>query len=248
MRCSAIGEDLYEYQFEPESGKPYGFNLYVLTAGRRALLIDTAYETQAADVWAALQSMGYSLGVVLVSHFHPDHVSGLAVLPKATVWGSEHYLLTLGEPRFESGELFPPVEALRDGSSRRFGSFRLSFRAAPGHTPCSLYTIIDRGTVHVADNLMAANDGTPILPWAPFDAVEAHIRSLEALKALTPEVLLLAHGRRIEGGAAINREIEDRLSYLRAVQDGHGECSVEEATADCSRRFLCEHWHIRRTS
>jgi len=247
MRRTEIGDRLFEYQFDPAPDRVYGFNLYALVADREALLIDSAYAQQAAEVRADLRSMGCSVVVVLLSHFHPDHISGVEALPEAAVWGSERYLMTLGEARPEERIPFPPVERLRSGASRRFGPFTLTFESAPGHSPCSLYTIINRTTIHVADNLMAANDGSPILPWAPYEAVGAHIRSLERLKALAPELVLLAHGRRIEGDEAIAAEIGDRLSYLRAVQEGDGDWSVDAATAGCTRRFLCEHWHIRRS-
>jgi glyoxylase-like metal-dependent hydrolase (beta-lactamase superfamily II) len=246
MRRTVIVEDLYEYQFEPEPGKAYGFNLYVLLNGPDALLIDTAYAPQAAAVLADLRAQRRTVKRVLISHFHPDHITGLKTVPDVHIWGSRDYPLTLHDAPSEIRNALPPVEVLDDGDVRRFGTFTLAFRSAPGHTPCSLQTTIDGKVVHVADNLMAANDGTPILPWAPFDGVGAHVRSLERLAATAPEVVLLAHGKRIAGGAAIRSEIEDRLRYLRAVRDGKGDRSVEEATAGCSRRFLCEHWHIRR--
>ena len=245
MRRTAIDKDLHEYQFDPEPGKDYGFNLYVLMDGRNALLIDTAYEEQAAEVLADLNSRGYSLGQVIISHFHPDHVSGLRALPTVAVWAGEKHSLTLDEYPVEERDKFPPVQGLADAAGMQFGSFKLTFREAPGHTLCSIYTIINDRYVHVADNLMAGNDGTPVLPWAEFEQVGAHIQSLEMLKELDPKVLLLSHGKRIVGEEAIAAEIEDRLMYLRAVRDGNGEISVEEATAGCSRRFLCERWHIR---
>jgi len=246
MRRTVFDDDLYEYQFDPEPGKEYGFNLYAFMDGQSALLIDTAYGEQAAEVLADLNSRGYSLGQVIISHFHPDHVSGLKALPKVAVCAGEKYRLTLDEYPVEERDKFPLVQGLADATSMQFGSFKLTFREAPGHTLCSIYTIINDRYVHVADNLMASNDGTPVLPWAEFEQVGAHIKSLEMLKELKPKVLLLSHGKRIVGEEAIAAEIEDRLKYLRAVMEGDGEISVEEATAGCSRRFLCERWHIRR--
>ena len=49
MICSLIGPNLYQYQFPPEEGHLYGFNLYALLSGDEALLIDTAYKEQAAE-------------------------------------------------------------------------------------------------------------------------------------------------------------------------------------------------------
>lgn len=246
MRRTVIDKNLYEYQFDPEPGKEYGFNLYALVDGRNAFLIDTAYEEQAAEVLADLNSKGHLLERVLISHFHPDHVSGLKALPKVAVWAGEKYSLTLDEYPAEERDKFPLVQGLADAARMQFGSFKLTFREAPGHSLCSIYTIINGRHIHVADNLMASNGGTPILPWAEFEQVGEHIKSLQMLKELAPKVLLLSHGKRIVGEQSIAVEIEDRLKYLRAVMDGDGEISVEEATAGCLRRFLCERWHIRR--
>ena len=85
-----------------------------------------------------------------------------------------------------------------------------------------------------------------MLPWAEFEHVAEHIRSLQMLAAMTPKVLLLGHGRSIVGKEAIAEEIGDRLTYLQAVLERNGDATVEEATAGCSTRFLCEHWHVRR--
>jgi glyoxylase-like metal-dependent hydrolase (beta-lactamase superfamily II) len=99
--------------------------------------------------------------------------------------------------------------------------------------------------VHVGDNLMAADDGTPLLPWAELEYVGDHIRSLQLLQELRPPVLLLSHGPSISGEPAISEAIDDRLRYLQAVWETQGAISFEQATAHCSCRFLGERWHIR---
>jgi glyoxylase-like metal-dependent hydrolase (beta-lactamase superfamily II) len=246
MIRTAIDDNLYQYQFAPEPGKAYGFNLYVLVDGQDALVIDTAYEEQATSVMEDLRGRGYAVKHVIISHFHPDHISGLKAFHEAVVWGSERYRLTMDDYPIEEQEKLPPVQTVTDSSGFRFGPFELAFRLAPGHSPCTICTTINNRYIHVADNLMASNDGEPILPWAEFEHLEKHIRSLVLLKELAPEVVLLAHGKPIEGKQNIDDEIEDRLRYLRAVKEGGGKVSVEEATAGCSRRFLCEHWHVQR--
>ena len=238
-------DGLYQYQFPPNEGDVYGFNLYALLSEKQALLIDTAYEQQAADVLADLVANDYTVEHILISHFHPDHTSGLTTLPSATVWGSNQYPLSLNDYYTpEAQQSLPAVQGLSESFVLEFTPFTLTFRPAPGHSRCSLYTIIDDHYIHVADNLMATNDGRPLLPWAPLDQVENHIQSLELLKELEPQVVLLAHGRSIEGGLAIHAAIDDRIKYLQIVLETNGKATFEEATAPCSRPFIGKEWHI----
>ncbi len=249
MNRTLITDNLYQYQFPPEEGKQYGFNLYALASGEKVLLIDTAYEQQAAEALVDLVSNGYGLEHILISHFHPDHISGLNVLPAATVWGSDQYAATLDEHYAPQEQLsFSPVQTLSESSRLEFGAFTLSFRSAPGHSCCSMFTIIDEHCIHVADNLIAANDGTPILPWSPLDQMDDHIRSLQLLKELQPQVVLLGHGKSIAGEAAICAEIDDRLKYLYAVRETNGAATFEEATTRCSCRFLYREWHASNSA
>jgi len=240
-----VADGLYQYQFPPNEGEMYGFNLYALLSKKQALLIDTAYEQQAAEVLADLVANDYTIEHILISHFHPDHVSGLKALPTATVWGSDQYALSLDDYySSQAQQSLPPVQGLSNSFVLEFHPFTLTFRLAPGHSPCSMYTIIDNRYIHVADNLMATNDGTPLLPWAPLDQVENHIQSLQLLKELQPQMVLLAHGQSIEGGLAIHAAIDDRIKYLQVVWETNGEATFEEATAHCSRPFVGKGWHI----
>ena len=134
---------------------------------------------------------------------------------------------------------------MEDLGSVTFGKFTLRFLPAPGHSDCTIYTIIDERYVHVADNLMASNDGVPILPWALFDEVPAHIRSLEKLGEFKNHTLLLSHGQSITG-ESVAVEVDSRLKYLRAVLEGEGEISYEQAVKDCACDFLHSEWHIRK--
>jgi glyoxylase-like metal-dependent hydrolase (beta-lactamase superfamily II) len=247
LKKTLIEGNFYQYQFPPRPDHPkelWGFNFFVLVHDQEALIIDTGFAEHAAAVKADLIQSGIELRKVILSHFHHDHIMGLSVLPGVVVWGSERWPVE-DEAPFATWEKLLPIRALNDTASLKFGTFSLNFRLAPGHSPCSLYTIINSRYVHVADNLMATNEGAPILPWAEFKDVGEHIRSLELLQDLAPEIVLLGHGKSITGQDPIREEIDNRLKYLRAVRDGNGEFSVEQATVDCTCRFLCERWHIQ---
>jgi len=238
METILIEKNFLLYQFPPRPEQPqehWGTNIYALLHAKQALLIDSGFPEHASAVRADLAKAGYEVQLILLSHFHSDHILGLKSFPGIEAWGSAAAL-----PVRE-----PPFRGITGETTLEFGEFTLTFRPAPGHSPCSMFTVINRRFVHVGDNLIAANDGTPILPWAEFKDVSDHIRSLEALPDLEPVLALPGHGKPFPGGDALREETENRLKYLRAVRDGEGRVSVEQATAGCTRPFLC-YWHIQR--
>ena len=246
-----IGERIAQYRCPPESGKHYGFNLTVLLdeGERRALLIDTAYEKQAEAVLAELAARGIELAGVIVSHFHPDHVMGLKALPRVPVYGSARFEETVCHyTDEEERKLFKPTEPVTDDTRCTFGRFDLSFRLAPGHSPCSMYTLIGDRFLHVADNIMTSPTGQDVLPWATFDLIQDHIRSLETLREFGARTLLLSHGVVLDDERAIDAAIANRVSYFRAVLEGGGTISYEEASEGCTCDFLHREWLIRKES
>lgn len=249
MERLQVSEGIVQYRFPPESGKHYGFNLTALLDGkaRRAVLIDTAYEAQAATAYADLTQRGFDLSGVIVSHFHPDHVMGLKALPRTSVYASARYEETL---RYYTDaaerRALTPTDPVVDGTQRTFGPFELAFRLAPGHSPCSMYTIIGDRFLHVADNIMTSNAGQDILPWAAYDLIDDHIRSLEGLREFLPRTFLLGHGVVLDDERTILAAIDNRVTYFRAVLAGEGRLPYEEVVAECSCDFLHKEWMIRR--
>lgn len=245
MQKIQIAPQLRLYRFPPEDNQAYGFNLYTLYNGRDVLLIDTGYPQHASRVLDELAAEGRRLQVVLLSHFHDDHLLGLSVLPEASLWGSEHYRQTLSlYPPAEDLSPFVPDRSLRDEDEVAFGQHQLRFLAAPGHSACGLFVVIDERWVHIGDSLMATNDGWPLCPWAAYEDVSDFIATLEKLRRFQNAVLLPGHGPVIQGREQILERIENALAYLRAVQDNQGRASFAEANAGCSIPFTQENWHI----
>jgi len=247
MLRTELADGIVRYRFPPHEGKHYGFNLIALLdeENRRALLLDTGYEEHASAVLHDLQEREYTLRTVVLSHFHPDHVLGLRALPEAELVGSPRYEETLQAygPRDEWAEFIPSLTP-RGDSAIRFGPFDLRFQPAPGHSPCSQYTLIDGAFVHVADNIMTSNDGRDILPWAAFDLAPDHIASLERLRCSIDRTFLLSHGLELDDRAVKEAAIENRVRYFRNVLESNGRATYEEATVECECGFLHREWLI----
>ncbi len=232
MIVDNIENNLFNYRFPEEEGFLYGFNLYALINGNDVLLIDSAFSSQARQVKKDLTSKGLRLTHVLLTHFHPDHVAGLIALDaEITVLGSPEYEKTLTK------DIPQRVTAVSFSDGFQFGDFNLAFTPAPGHSACSILIDINGKYLHAGDNLMSRYDGKAILPWVEFSELANHISSLEMLKEMNRDRIILGHGPELFGRKEVSQAIDDRLNYLKAVFDTAGKCSHKEATAGCSCEF-----------
>ncbi len=244
MDILTLHPNLICYQFPPKPGKHYGYNIYALLAGQEALLIDSAYQVQAEAVRQHLNANGITPRLVVVSHFHDDHIYGLKVLPGVCILGSPYYQTTLDlycDPAEQAS--FHPHRTPVDGETLTFGDFQLRFLIVPGHAVCNLFTLIDDSWLHIGDEIMTDNQGHPILPWVERSRLAEHIASLERLKDFRRCTLLPSHGVALHGEEAILEAIEERLSYLRAVEASPVPISYPQASAACRLPFLHAEWH-----
>lgn len=246
-----IAEDLLVYRFPPMEGKHYGFSLYALLDpdSPDVLLIDTAYEEQSQQVLKDLEDRGKRVTQVVLSHYHPDHILGLDALGEVYVYGSPRCQETLGlYSKEDNAQRFAPSVEVDEEEAWTFGKRSLRFMLAPGHSPCSMYTLIDEAYVHVADNVMTSNEGQDILPWASWELIDAHIDSLQALRELSSRTFLLSHGIEIRDAVQAEAAIDNRITYFQNVLAGDGRLEFEDVVRGCSCDFLHKEWLIRQES
>ena len=112
---------------------------YVLVRGSEAAVVDTGTPGSAADIGAALQTLGVGwdeVRHVILTHSHGDHVGGLGEVlgeaPTAMTYAGEGDIDAISSPN--------PLTAVGDGDE----VLGLEVIETPGHTPGSI-SVLDTG-------------------------------------------------------------------------------------------------------
>ena len=153
----------------------YAFLIHDSASGATAV-VDVP---DAAPILAALQTRGWRLTDILITHHHDDHIAGVPALRDATgakVWGAA-----------ADAHRLPPLDhALAEGDSVTIGAETATVIDVSGHTMGHIaFHFPGSGLAFTADSLMAAGcgrlfEGSPETMWA----------SLSKLAALPSETLI----------------------------------------------------------
>ncbi len=180
---------------------PLATNVYLLgdPATREALAIDTAIPS-AAWIGERLAARGWTLKLIVSTHYHWDHVGDNAAVQAATGapiachaldrHGLEHPQ-PLGAP-FPIPPSVPAVELAERGRIR-FGSILLQVLHTPGHTEGSVCLVAeDDGLLFSGDTLFRGGWGRVDLPGGSADAMVSSLARLALLD--DPLRVLPGHG------------------------------------------------------
>jgi glyoxylase-like metal-dependent hydrolase (beta-lactamase superfamily II) len=180
---------------------PIATNLYVLgdEASGEAIAIDTA--TPCVEwLTATLAERGWSLKIIVSTHWHWDHIGDNAAAQEAT--GAQIAAHTLDRALIEApppnAAPFPippsvPAIELAEGSKIRFGAIELDVLHTPGHTQGSvcLMSAADR-LLFTGDTLFTGSWGRTDLPGG---SDEQMVDSLARLATLADDLRALpGHG------------------------------------------------------
>ncbi len=232
MKTTRINDYIYQYEFvEDEENPLYVVNITVILDEGRALIIDTAFSQHGQMVVKVLKEKGFRPEIVVLSHFHPDHICGAKEFKDCEFIGSAFYKYNFDNCKewCPGHEFIEPTILIEDAKTLKFGKHNISFIHTPGHCGCSIVTIINHEIIHVGDLIMKTRDGKKMLPYISQDGnFQEHIESLYKILNLNCSVMLLSHGDYIMGKRKIKEEIEARLYYLIKVKESSTMLRLEE--------------------
>ncbi len=245
-----IEPNILQYVFvESEDNQDIEVNITVLLCVDKALVIDTGFPLHAKQVKNDLLNKNIEVEKVVLSHYHPDHAAGASEFENVVLGCSSHYK----ENCKKCSEVWDPENnyrepdiVIKNNTEWHFGDFKLTFIEAPGHSKCSLITLINDTLAHVGDLLMSNDENKPIIPYISEDGnFNEHVNSLEKIRALNVESLLLSHGKTICGKIEIEREISKREHYLRSVIKSDGKADIESILTGGSNNWSYIEWHSK---
>jgi hydroxyacylglutathione hydrolase len=166
------------------TGGAFAENTYLVTceATGSAVLVDPG--AAAGDALAAARQAGATVGAILLTHAHIDHVEGLGLAKRET--GAPVYLHPADLPLYGAApaqaewfgmrmEPLPPVDReLADGDVLGFGACELGVRFTPGHAPGHV-VFVGEGFALVGDTVFLGSIGRTDLPGGDLRTLLASI-------------------------------------------------------------------------
>jgi glyoxylase-like metal-dependent hydrolase (beta-lactamase superfamily II) len=238
-------DNLYQYFFNVEDDIKI-INAFACIDGdrKKALLIDVPYPETAEMVKKDLENDGIQVETIILSHFHPDHVSGCPVFSGCAIYASQHY-----EENFENCQRWRPdltfarpTHLLKEGESMVFGSFSFRFLESPGHSRCGLLTLINDDVLHIGDLMMFDGEYRPTIPYiAMGGGFKQHIDSLERIKRLEFDTMIIPHGPTLNDQNEITEHVDDRIYYLNRVLTSKGTLPL----AVCLKKDISHYTHTQ---
>lgn len=150
-----------------------GTNTWLVDAGPVVAVIDPGPDEDAHLAALDRRLAGRTVGVVLVTHSHPDH------LPLAERFARPHHASVRRYPE------------LNDGDVVRVGTLNLVALYTPGHSADHLcFHIAQDGAVFTGDLILG--QGSSMVTYPEGD-VAAYLRSLDRLASLRPRILYPGH-------------------------------------------------------
>ena len=194
----------------------------VLFTDGRLVLVDTSVDPGAKDIFAYLKKVGHAakdLATIVLTHTHPDHVSGLAAIKAEAVAAkvavhqddADYVARTKDYPGPPGRQRHTPVPVdVRLEDQQRYEGFLVIH--APGHTPGSIALLDMERKVLVAGDAMNHERGLgPMSDQYNIDP-RAHRQSIKKLANYEYDVILFGHGAPIaKGGAAQVRALASSL-------------------------------------
>jgi len=150
-----------------------GTNTWIVDAGPVVAVIDPGPDDERHLDALNKRLAGKTVGVVLVTHSHPDH------LPLAERFATPHHASVRRHPE------------LHDGDVVRVGNLNITALYTPGHSADHLSFLLDDDRAVFTGDLILGQ-GSSMVTYPEGD-VAAYLRSLDRLAALAPRMLFPGH-------------------------------------------------------
>lgn len=186
-------------------------NCYLLAdrSTRRAVMVDPGEEPRL--FLAELDTRGWALSAVWLTHAHIDHIMGVAAVKEAT--GVPVFLHPADRGLYDGlsrqGEWMgltletppPPDEELCEGQRLRLGDHEFTVRHTPGHSPGSV-SFVGPGIVLGGDVLFNGSIGRTDLPGGDLATL---MHSLQAVFLALPDSTVVYSGHGPETTIGVER-------------------------------------------
>ena len=187
--------------------------------------VDDAHQRKLIRKIEAMVADGATLRAILLTHHHPDHVGGAAVLSRHFGVPVRAHALTYSQLPDQD---FIRGEALDDGDTIPLGTapdgspdWRLEVVHTPGHARDHLCFIDSRYRAAIVGDMLSTISTIIIDP--PEGHMATYMRSLERLLSLPMTTLYPAHGpAQREGHALIAQYIAHRQAREQKILDALG--------------------------
>lgn len=241
MKRIEISQNVYQYSFDCEE-RSFSDNIYVVHKNKKAMIIDTAFEENAAKVRADLEELGISPETVVISHFHDDHILGNRIFKDCHFYVHPVYAQQV-EYRDIVKRTFSEckkISFVQNGMNLKVDELDIEIFFAPGHHISGLTIFIDKKIVFVNDLIIYSNDGKMVIPYIDSGStIEEHISSLQFVNDLEPEILISGHGP-IINKSQIKDNIDQRVYYLEKLNKIGSEADIK----DCLPQELSKYSHV----
>lgn len=180
---------------------------------------DSAEHIAAIESFA--RSRGARIGEIVVTHAHPDHVTGVCAL--AQTYGAQ--VLSKADDTLREGRIALCANTLQ---ARVF--------SLPGHSSDSVALLLENGRALVSGDIFFAR-GWSVIP-APDGNLAAYFDTLTRIRTLVEQgevrIVLPGHREVMDASCALRRLDEyaahrrKRLCEVRAAMEAVGSCDVEK--------------------
>jgi glyoxylase-like metal-dependent hydrolase (beta-lactamase superfamily II) len=191
-----------------------GSNCFLLKGSKQTALVDSSAAGNSKQLIAFLKEMKLdagSIGLILHTHGHADHIGCDALFPKAEIAMHEKDAekINNNDVNFACAHFFPGTGLpkvslfLKDNQLIDLGNLQLRILYTPGHTAGSVCFLLEKqGVLFSGDTLFAGGIGRTDLPTG--DETQLY-ESLQRLQKISFKTLFPGHGPVLQG-AKENRE------------------------------------------